>query len=200
MKRDHLLIFVFALSTIVNGYVTLQLSNKIDTIEDRAIDAPHSVDLSSQNTLSSLVSGPNGGYYHPTHRPNATTPGERREISRQTQSRYLNEDPKMAAMRLDALMHRSARNIETETRNITWLQSTLETISADRNLPSASYSQTSCVGNRCIVSAEFKNIADARNWSSRFLLTGGGKELTHSSSIMSPTLNGTGTRLQLYLY
>ena len=79
-----------------------------------------------------------------------------------------------------------------------WLKQAAETI--DENAPAAKNLQTYCQGQRCTISASFSNDGDASDWATRFLLSGGGKYLSRSQSVILPASDNSSAALQLYLF
>lgn len=202
MKIAGYVIAGCVLLVAANGVATVNLSRKIDAMEGKLIagERVRGVDASmSDSNPHEFAATPATDFYTAIRR---TTPAERRAASNQVQLRYQGQrqDPLVTARQQDALLQHTPRNMAVEERNGAWLQSALQDFVNDARMPPARYAQTSCQGNRCMVSAEFRNTAEARDWSRRFLLASGGRHLTRSVPVITGNPSGSGAKLQLYLY
>ena len=118
---------------------------------------------------------------------------------REFKARAANTQAAQQVSNLDALLAAEPKLPVIEQGQYQWLSETLHNMPSDA--PQATGVQTQCRGRRCMVSANFSNDDDAREWATSYVLAGSGKLLSRSKILILPATNSNSLRqMQLYFY
>ena len=203
-----------AVFVLGNGLIYTHLANKVDILQQSVAEmssrlegiARAKVDADSASGTSASPNVPLiGSSRVPTlTAPSVSSPTKNNAMEAvnrilELKQRRSSVDPVTMAADLSNRMAQEPALPEIEDKQSSWLNDTLRIMPADS--PEASNLQVSCKGQRCLVSAAFGSNEEARSWSRRYLLKGGGKLLHQARTVVVP-LGGTDPSvvLQLYFY
>lgn len=113
--------------------------------------------------------------------------------------RYEVVNPAVVAAEFDGRLASEPRLPEVENQSRAWIHDSVERLPS--NMPAARNLDSVCQGRRCTVSAVFADDGQARKWAQHFLLSGGGRVLKNSRTLVTAIPGNAGqVELKLYLF
>ena len=197
ISRTHLLMTFACLLSAGNVVLYQLLSARFSSMEAAiTVLANHSAstaaDRGDTTTLAETSpSSPGAASLRTTYRPGV--------LAQKIKQQKAQSDPVTEAADMDRRMAQEPSIPGIEQTQTRLLQKAIAAMPADA--PHALGVQTRCQGRRCLISADFADDAQANDWASRLLLTGG-RNLPRSARVVAVPLEGGNgaTGLQLYLF